>query len=177
MKVFQNEIDTSKSIRNSAVILAGGLGKRLRPLTLKVPKPLVELNQIPNIDRIIRQLLSQGLHNIIICLKYKAKEIKKFIIKKNYKANINFIVDKKFLGTAGPLANVKFNNNLPFFLLNSDLVFDLDFQEIIKFHIKRKSDMTVCIKSKKYQIPFGVTKIKGKKIIKIDEKPRHSFFF
>ena len=177
LKIFKNKITKSQSIKNNAVILAGGLGKRLRPLTLKVPKPLIELNQIPNIDRIIRQLLSQGISNIIICLKYKAKDIKKFIQKQKYNANIKFKVDKKFLGTAGPLTNVKFNNNLPFFLLNSDLVFDLDFKEMINFHMKRKSDITICVKNKKYQIPFGVTKINGKKIVEIEEKPSHSFYF
>ena len=176
LKIFQNKIKKKRLINNNVVIMAGGLGKRLRPLTIKIPKPLIELNQIPNIDRIIRQLLSQGIHNLIICLKYKANHIKKFIKKQKYNANIKFIIDKKFLGTAGPLANVNFNNNLPFFLLNSDLVFDLDFKEMINFHNKQKSHMTVCVKNKKYQIPFGVIKTNGKKIIEINEKPSHDFY-
>lgn len=156
-------------------IMAGGFGKRLRPLTNLIPKPLIELNGSTMISRIIESAQQANINQIFVSLHYKSSIIKKYI-KKNYKNKIEFINEKKPLGTAGSLFNLrkkKIKENI--MLINSDVTTTVNFDYFFKFHIENKSDFTIGSSSYKVDIPYGVIESHKKKIKNIQEKPALQF--
>ena len=156
--------------------MAGGLGKRMRPFTFKMPKPLMIINNQPNLLRLINQLEDYGFTKIYICGRYKINKIKEFVKKNNFKSEIIIKNEKKALGTAGPLGEIQFKDE-NYLILNSDLVFNIDFNLLFKFHKKNKLDLTICVKNKTYEIPYGVIDLKNNNFLKIKEKPTHEFLF
>jgi NDP-sugar pyrophosphorylase family protein len=155
-------------------IMAGGFGKRLRPLTYKTPKPLIDINGSSIISRILASIPIDKIDNIFISLHYKAGQIKNHI-NKNYNNNnkITFFHEKKPLGTAGSLFQLKkIKTNENFLLINADLFSNVDFNSFFNFHLNYKSDFTVCSSNYKIDVPYGVITNIGNKIKKITEKPR-----
>lgn len=160
-----------------AIILAGGKGKRLRPITLKIPKPLVEINNQPNLFRLLNFLQNEGVEEVVICAKYMIDKIKNFLNNYDFKMKIILKNEKKFLDTAGPLGNLTISSNEDYLVLNSDLVFNINLSELYTFHKKNNSLFTICAKTKKYQISYGVLSNDKNVLKKITEKPTQSFLF
>jgi NDP-sugar pyrophosphorylase family protein len=126
-------------IFKKAIILAGGEGRRLKPYTLTIPKPLMPVGSYPIIDLVIKYLLKYNFKNITIALNYKGDLIKSFLKNiKNKSIKIEYSFEKKTLGTIGPLKLIK---KLPenFLVINGDVLTDLNLQEFYKSHIKSKS--------------------------------------
>ena len=163
-----------KKADNTVFLMAGGKGLRLRPLTKFVPKPLLKINNITIIERIIENFKEQGFDNFIISIKYLGNKIIKFLKKrKNLSTKIQIISEKKFLGTAGSLSLINKRNNVkfPILLTNSDLITNIDYKKLINFHIKNKSDLTICVRSQIFEMPYGEIYLKGNRVKKIIEKP------
>ena len=160
-----------KSI-NRAIILAGGKGKRLRPYSFTLPKPLIPIGKLSTLEILINQLISNGIKHITICLNYKGDLIETFINKKKIKgATIDFSHEKKALGTFGPLSIIK---DLPenFLLLNGDVFTNLNFRKLSKLHIKQKSIFTMSSFNYSKKIQYGVLKSKKNKyLLTYKEKP------
>jgi dTDP-glucose pyrophosphorylase len=163
--------------KTAAVIMAGGYGKRLLPLTNFIPKPLLEINKKTMLRIIIEKILLGNVVNIFVSLHYMNKKILKEIkeIKLKNKISINEIYEKTPLGTAGALAYLKNTDFENFIICNSDIITDFKFNDILKFHIKKKSDLTVLTNNYQQEIPYGVLHIKDNKIKKIEEKPKLNF--
>jgi NDP-sugar pyrophosphorylase family protein len=161
-------------MNKTAIILAGGIGKRLRPLTKTIPKPLLPLGNSTIITIIIDYLVKNDFNKIILATRYKSDKFKSEIpkLKKKYK-NCNFIIseEKKKLGTCGPILLVK--NELPkkFLVINGDIITNLN----IKFHFNKflKTKKKILIFSKEIITPFefGKINIRRNKILNIEEKP------
>lgn len=167
IKTFEKKYD------NEILILAGGRGQRMFPLTDIKPKPLLQIGNFTILETLIEHFSSQGFYNFSISINYKHNDIINFIKKKNYNdLNIKFLLEKKKLGTAGPMTLLKkFNQNLPVVVINGDIYTRLNFSDLIKFHKKTKSDLTVCSHFYEQDIPYGlINKKKNEKIV-IKEKP------
>ncbi len=159
---------------NSVIIFAGGIGKRLRPFTKKIPKPMLKIAKKPNLEILIEKIYKQGFKNINLSLRYKhnyiIKKIKKF-------KHINYNVERKPLGTAGGLSVMKFSNKLPIIAINADLITNLDLNNLLNYHYSTKSDFTISVKKKIFTVPFATVNIKNNKIAAIEEKPSKDYFF
>jgi len=147
-----------------AIILAGGRGKRLRPITDYVPKPLVPLNNIPIIEWQIRYLKKFGVKEIIICTGYKAEMIKNFLtMKNNLGVKIKFSIEKTPLGTGGAIKQVDLSiKDKSFFVLNGDIITNINLNQLAK---KQNSIASIELKTK-----FGIMETKDDKVIKFKEK-------
>jgi len=160
-----------KKINTSVVIMAGGKGTRLLPYTSVLPKPLLPLGDKPAIQHIMEKFHNYGNNDFFITLNYKSDILKSFfqnLKEKIYK--IKFVNEKKPLGTAGGLFNIKNKLKKDFFLTNCDTIIKSDYNEIFNHHIKNNNDITIVVVEKKIIIPYGF--FKKKKNIFI-EKPKY----
>lgn len=165
----------SKIENTSALILAGGRGKRLRPLTKKIPKPLIKIKNKTLIEDIINKLIKHKINNISISVNYLAEKIIMGLKNKFINRNINFIKEKKYLGTAGSINLVPdVKKNL--LIINGDIYTNIDYNKLLTQHSTSKSDITICIKEMAEKIQYGVINLKKNKFASIDEKPIHKYF-
>ena len=156
---------------DTAVILAGGLGSRLRPLTNLVPKSLLPVGKYTILDIIINNLKKNKINNIFIATGYKSNQVEKHIRLNHKGTNIFISNEKKRLGTCGPLSLIKDKISSPFILTNGDIITDLNFQNFAKYAKSSKTLMTICTKEISIPFDFGVVKSSSKYVTKIVEKP------
>ena len=147
-----------------AIILAGGRGKRLRPITDKIPKPLIPINNKPLIERSINYLKKYGITEIIISSGYKSNLIEKFLKKKkNFGCEIIFSIEKTPLGTGGAVKKaLRFVDEESFLVLNGDIVTNIDLKKILK--------KPNTIAANELKTKFGTMDIRNNKILKFNEK-------
>jgi len=161
----------------SAIILAGGLGTRLRPLTEEIPKPLLKVGKKPIVESVLDQISASGIHDVIIATGYKAEQIEEhFQYGKYGDINIKFVRENMRLGTAGPIALAKEFLSEPVLVINGDILTRLNFRRMLEFHYDNESVMTVAVKQFDYKIPYGVIDVDGSLITGIVEKPIYSFY-
>lgn len=155
-----------------AVIMAGGLGMRLRPLTKEIPKPMLEVNGKPLLEVIISHLRSLGVVEFYISVNYKAHLIEEYFGDGSaWRVNIHYLRETKRLGTVGSLSLLTAKFNSPYFVVNSDVFTDLDFLSIYQFHTENTADITVAVKKINYRIPFGTVELENQRIVGLSEKP------
>lgn len=161
---------------NTVVIMAGGKGTRLLPLTESIPKPMVEVGGKPIIKRIIEKLIIDGFENIVISLGHLSEIIEQYIVGCNFDANIVFSKESKPLGTAGALANIsKKNINYPVLVTNGDILCECNLSKLLDKALKSKYDGIMLGKEEKFVIPFGVIHQKDGEWNSITEKPTYSY--
>ena len=146
-----------------AIILAGGRGKRLRPITDYVPKPLIPIKNIPIIEWQIKYLKKFGVSEVIICSGYKTEMIENYLKNKKLGVKINFSVESKPLGTGGAIkkAGKKIKDN-SFIVINGDIITNINLKKLVG---KENSIASVQLRTK-----FGILQTDENKIIKFDEK-------
>ena len=172
-----DEIIQPKNKSNKVVIMAGGRGMRLRPLTKNIPKPMLKVGNKPILQIIIEKFKKSGYKNFVICVNYKSKMIKDFFGDgSKFGVKIEYIDEKKRMGTAGALSLFKLKPKKPFFVINGDLLTNLDFEKLIDFHHDHNSKATMCISEYNIKSPYGEVKLDVENIITIAEKPVHKFF-
>ena len=173
-----NDLIDEPSLENPVVIMAGGFGKRLQPLTNDTPKPLLKVGSTPILETIIVRFKEFGFHNFFISIHYKADMIKEYFEDgKKWGVSIEYLLEQEPLGTAGALSLLPENiPDLPIILMNGDLVTELDFLSLLKDHSQSQSDATVCVAEYDFQVPYGVLELEGTKVKEIIEKPTHRFF-
>ena len=155
-----------------AFILAGGEGKRLRPLTYAIPKPLLPVGEKPVLEILIENLKKQGFDELIISVGYKSWLIKSYFSDGNkWNLNITYVDEDKKLGTAGPLKKIEKQLMYSIVVMNGDLVTDLNFSKLKTFHESQSADMTVCTIDHVYKVPYGVIRSNESLLIGYDEKP------
>jgi len=156
--------------------MVGGEGKRLKPFTSILPKPLIPIGGRTMIDIILDNFNSQGFSKFDIIINYKSNIIKSYLeeFKRIYK--INFHKEKKPLGTIGGLKLLQNKLTENFFISNSDVIFNLDFNDVFKYHKESKSIMTLVVAAKEYVFPYGNCVINSEGELKdIIEKPSYDF--
>jgi NDP-sugar pyrophosphorylase family protein len=138
------------------VILAGGKGTRLKPLTAVFPKPLVPLGERPIIEILLRRLAQSGFRRATLCTGYLAELLMAVCGDgSKYGLSINYSGEEQPLGTAGPLGNIEGLTD-PFFVMNGDLLTTLDFRRMLQFHADQEADMTIGVYRRDVKIDFGV---------------------
>jgi len=160
-----------------AVILAGGRGTRLKPLTDTIPKPLLPIGRKPILEIIIEQLREHGFTDIILNVKYKAESIESYFRDGNsLNVKITYFEDNEPCGTAGPIKLVeKLLDSEPFITMNGDLLTDLDFKKMYHAHIESSAELTMATYTHTVEIPYGVIQTRDNRIISIEEKPSVEF--
>jgi NDP-sugar pyrophosphorylase family protein len=161
-----------------SVLLAGGLGVRLRPLTYTIPKPLLPVGERPILEEIVIRLRSFGLRNLVIAVGYRAELIETYFRDgSQLGVHIEYAQETEPLGTAGPLALVRSQfrgtakNNDSLLVMNGDLLTDLDMSTLIDFHEQGGHDITVVTREYQLRHPYGVIKLDGNRISSVVEKP------
>ena len=163
--------------RNRVILMAGGLGTRLRPLTENTPKPLLSVGNKPILETIIENFEKYGFSNITISVNYKADMIKEYFGDgSKFNVNIDYIEETKRLGTAGALSLIKQRPQEPFFVMNGDLLTNVNFTHLLDYHSFENSVATMCVREYDIQIPYGVIELDNHRIKSIEEKPIHKFF-
>ena len=162
---------------NWVVLMAGGTGTRLRPLTENSPKPLLTVGDKPLLEAIIDNFVQQGFSQFFISVNYLAESIKDhFRDGEKWGAHIVYLNEDKPLGTAGALKLLPEKPTAPVIVMNGDLVTKIDFRDVLDFHSTQSSVATMCVREYDFQVPFGVVETQGAMIQSIDEKPVHKFF-
>jgi len=158
---------------NVAFILAGGYGERLRPLTETVPKPLVEVGGKPILESLILKLIAHGFHNFVISVNYKKEMIKDYFGDgSKYGIRIEYVEEPSPMGTIGSISLIKERPAEPVLVINSDIITNLNFGKMLKFHESEKASLTIGTVPHDYQVPFGVLKInEGFRVESVIEKP------
>jgi len=155
-----------------AAILAGGEGKRLRPLTKLVPKPLLPVGDRPILQLIIEQLRRDGFCDIHIATGYRGEMIKSYFGDgSDFKVNIRYSREEQPLGTAGPLRLVEDLAEEPILVVNGDILTEASFAEIYRSHQNRNPALTMCTVSHSVKIQYGILQSNGDGIAGIVEKP------
>ena len=157
-----------------AVILAGGLGKRLHPLTKVLPKPLLPVGNKSILESLIMLLRRNNIKTIYIATNYLHDEIVNRIGDgKKYKIKVIYSRERKKLGTCGPLSLLKDKLRNPFFVINGDILTTANLNEIKKYSLKKKSILTVVTKEINLPFRFGKVTTKNNYITKLEEKPTY----
>ena len=156
-----------------ALILAGGKGTRLLPYTLIFPKPMLPIGGFPILEIIVRQLIYFGYNKITISLGYMPEIIKSYFsnLKIPDDILINFVQESEPLGTAGPLSLLDHSQE-DVLVINGDVLSTLNFNDMLEFHKKNTSDLTLAVREVEYKLPLGVIEFDiSNRITSFKEKP------
>lgn len=160
------------------VLMAGGLGMRLRPLTESVPKPLLEVNGKPMLEHIIDRFVEQGFRHFFLSVNYKSEMIRDhFGNGANRGIEIDYVEENKPLGTGGALSLLPqqgLSDNI--IVMNGDLLTTLNFRQLLDFHRANGGVATMAVRDYSFRVPYGVVQIQGERFVNVIEKPAHSYF-
>lgn len=168
---FWNDANQSKNKSNIFFIMAGGKGKRLFPLTKKTPKPMLKVNGKPIIENLINNAKNFGFRNFFISVNYKKEKIINYLGdgKKN-NCKINYLIEKNPLGTAGSIKLIK-KNKLPLIITNGDILTNINYSDLLEFHIRNNAFATIVVKQMEKINSYGVVKTSGINFKDFVEKP------
>ncbi|MDA9274295.1 nucleotidyltransferase family protein [Gammaproteobacteria bacterium] len=157
---------------NPILIMAGGFGKRMLPLTADVPKPMLEISGKPILEHIICNARSQGFYSFFISIHYLGEKIIDYFGDgSKWDVQIEYLKEDQPLGTAGCLTLFDSRPDIPFIVTNGDLFSDINFSSILNFHDSNNAAATMAVKRQQLQNPFGVVTTEGAEIVNIEEKP------
>ena len=173
---FENEEDIT--IKDHLVVLmAGGLGTRLRPLTEEIPKPLLTVGERPILETIIQNFKAYGFYRFAISVNYKKDMIMDYFGDgENFGVQISYINEEKRLGTAGAPSLLSDIPDKPILVMNGDLLTKVNYEQLLNFHAKSGAMATMCVREYDFQVPYGVIQTDQHKLISIEEKPVQRFF-
>lgn len=159
----------------SAVVMAGGVGSRLHPLTADTPKPMLPVGGRPVMERIIRQLKQAGIRDVSISTHYLSEKIHgHFRDGEDFGVQIQYLSEDRPLGTAGGLSLLERPSG-PVLVLNGDILTRVDYRAMLRFHQRQKAAFTVGVRQFELEVPYGVVEADGPVVRSIVEKPRLEF--
>lgn len=161
---------------NPVIIMAGGLGTRLKPLTDNMPKPMLKVGNKPILQTIIEQFREYGFRNIFIAVNYKSEMIKNYFRDgKDFDVSITYIEEKKRLGTAGAIKLAEKYLNNQAIVINGDILTNINFHNLLKYHADNNFSMTIGSRQYEMQVPYGVLNVNDTKVMSLQEKPVYSY--
>lgn len=172
-----DELISEQTKSNPVVLMAGGLGTRLGELTKSTPKPMLHVGNKPILETIIENFCKYGYTNFIISVNYLSHVIEEYFGDgSKFGVNIRYIHETKRMGTAGALSLIRDFLHEPFFVMNGDLLTNVNFEHLHNFHVAQQAMGTMGVREYDVQVPYGVVNIDNGKISSIIEKPIHKFF-
>lgn len=167
---------TKSCLPLEAVLMAGGRGERLRPLTDDLPKPLLPVAGKPIIDYNVEELEACGIKKIYITVNYLADLIREHFLKRKGRAEVECVAEPKRLGTFGSLAYVEGIKTEDIIVMNSDLLSVIDFEAMYLHHKRNGADFTVGAVPYSVSVPFAIMRLHGQKVKALEEKPTYNYF-
>lgn len=172
----EKAVHKDRKINIPAVIMAGGKGTRLEPFTNLFPKALIPLGEETVVESIMGEFIKSGVNKFVFTVNYKAQIIEAYFntIEKNYE--ITYVKEQSYLGTAGSLSLLKGHLSGDFIVSNCDIIVKADYADVLDFHKKQESSLTILSSVQHHKIPYGVINFTdGGKVTDIQEKPEFSF--
>ena len=171
------EMDQTTSPTAPVVIMCGGLGTRLRPLTEDTPKPLLHVGGKPVLQHMIEGLAEHRFKQIYLAINYQAEKIERYCADgQQWGVRLDYVRESKLLGTAGALSLLRERLVEPTLVLNGDLLTGIKYAKLLEFHLERNFDLTMGVKPYQIQVPYGVVNLEGDQVRQLEEKPMYSFF-
>lgn len=168
---------TKANIPAMAVVMAGGRGERLMPLTEKTPKPMLKVGGKPIIEYNIEHLVRHGIRDISISIRYLGEQLQEYFKDGSHKnANISYITEDKPLGTIGALKRIASISQDYILVMNSDLLTDIDLESFFETFIEQGADMAVATIPYDVNIPYAVMELEGNVVKDFKEKPRYTYY-
>ena len=173
---LMQELVKSYELPLKAVVMAGGFGKRLLPLTEDMPKPMLPVGDKPILELIVNQLQNSGIRKVQVTTHYKPEIIRQhFGTGEKFGLDIQYVNEDQPLGTAGALGSLE-KSDEPMLVLNGDILTRVDFRAMLAFHVENKAELTVAVRKYDFQVPYGVIQCDGAHVMGVDEKPTYNFF-
>jgi len=167
-----DEVTKLPTRSNLMVIMAGGMGTRLRPQTENCPKPLLLVSGKPMLEHIIERAKLEGFSHFVLAIHYLGHMIENFFGNgERLGVQIEYLREQSPLGTAGALGLLNPRPNSPFVVTNGDVITDIRYGEMLDFHIRHEAAATMAVRVHEWQHPFGVVHTKGVEIVGFEEKP------
>ena len=168
----------SRERENWVVLMAGGLGSRLRPLTDDCPKPMLKVGNQPVLETILKSIIQQGFRHFFISVNYKAEMVKSYFRDGSaWGAHIEYLDEREPMGTAGCLGLLPAIPQSPLFVMNGDLLTKVNFTHLLDFHVQHAAAITMCVREYELRVPYGVVRFDDHhRVIGIDEKPSQRVF-
>ena len=172
-----NELIGATDRPNWVVLMAGGLGTRLQPLTDECPKPLLLVGGKPILETILKSFAEQGFKRIFLSVNHKAEMIHDhFGAGDRWGVQVEYLHENIRLGTAGALSLLPERPTSPFVVMNGDLLTRINFDNLLQFHSVQGAVATMAVREYEFQVPYGVVRLNGTRIEAIEEKPVQRFF-
>jgi dTDP-glucose pyrophosphorylase len=172
-----DELVGARDLPNWVVLMAGGLGTRLRPLTENMPKPMLPVAGRPILETIVLSLAEQGFRRIFMAINYKAEMIQRhFGNGRQWGVSIEYLQEKTKLGTVGALSLLPEKPHAPVLVMNGDLLTHANLANLLDFHQDHHAAATMAVREYDFRIPYGVVDLNGIAIAGIQEKPLQRFF-
>lgn len=159
-----------------AVLMAGGRGERLRPLTAECPKPLLEVGGRPIIDYNVDELMANGVNHIYVTVNYLKEQIISHFAQKKYAAGVTCVEEPRRLGTMGSLSLIPSLERDTILVMNSDLLTSISFEEMFLQHVESGADLTVAAIPYSVSVPFAILRSEGRHVRGLTEKPTYNYF-
>ena len=181
--IFLEDLLSGKEFAKSSpqditvIIMAGGLGKRLLPMTKDTPKPMIKVGDNSMIEIVIDNFKKFGFLEFLVSINFLSDKIISHLEDgKKMGVKIDYLKEEKPLGTAGSLSLIEhIRDDRPYIVTNSDVIIDLDFRDLVKHHTENKADITICTKFHEINIPYGVVDTNGT-VKSIEEKPNKEYW-
>lgn len=161
---------------NWVVLMAGGQGNRLRPLTETTPKPLLRVGEKTILEHILERFIQHRFRHFYISVNYRAEMVREALGDgSRWDIDIRYLEEDRPLGTAGPLGLINNRPEHPLVVMNGDLITKIGFGNLLAFHAESSAQATMAVREYEFEVPFGVVRVDGDCIAAIDEKPVQSF--
>lgn len=172
----EKEIRPKKQFKLPVIVMAGGFGTRLKPITNVLPKPLIPLGDKTMLEHIFQRFAKYGCNDFHLSVNYKSDLIEFYLNNLKLPYNICYFEEDKPMGTAGSLSLLKGKINQTFFVSNCDILIEQDYSEILDYHYQNKNDITIVAALKHYSIPYGTIETgENGKLLNLQEKPELTF--
>lgn len=178
--LYYHKTQSTPRRNNPVVLMLGGLGMRLRPLTETIPKPMLPVGNQPILETIVKHIADQGFTEFYFCINYLGEKIRQYFGDgSRWGIHITYIEETKPMGTAGALSllptDVKGQSD-PLIVMNGDLLTKVDFRSLLEFHQEHSNCVTTCVREYSHQVPYGVIEMEGPYINQLVEKPIYRYF-
>lgn len=162
---------------NPVVLMAGGLGTRLAPLTNERPKPMLHVGDRPILETILQNFMDYGFHRFYISVNYKAEMVREhFGDGSRWGVDIRYLHERERLGTAGALSLLEERPTSPLLVMNGDIMTRVNFESLMEFHLRNQAVATLGVREFSHTVPFGVVRMDGNRLLSLVEKPVEKVF-